>query len=490
MYRTGDLVQRRADGALVFRGRADGQVKVRGFRIEVGEIEAALTHAPGVAQAAVVARSLDGETRLRAYVVPRAGEASPAPAELRRVLAGRLPPYMIPAEFVTLPALPLTASGKLDRAALGEAPGASPEARARPTPATDAERRLAGLFAQVIGIPSPGASESFFDLGGHSLQAVRLMLEIEREFGVTLPVGALFADPTPARLAQRLSAAETAPIQEAISVVPLAGSGDGRPVFMVHWLERDLARHLGHTRPVYGLSLGLGVRPGLSPPSPDDLEDLAAHYADEIRRVQPRGPYQLIGHSLGGLVAFEMARRLVASGEAVAFLGLLDSHAPSILRRRRRLPLARQIVNVLATPAPQVMTYAAHQLLRALTALPLVRRRLATRVGESDVMKALGRRLAMRYRPVPYAGAVDVFQSRDASQSLLWMDLAPSAEGWRDLALGGVRVHDLDGDHMSIVRPPLTAATAKAIEAAMARADAESARPLQMSSPSPVASMA
>jgi amino acid adenylation domain-containing protein len=490
MYRTGDLARRRPDGTLAFHGRVDGQVKVRGFRIELGEIESILAQAPGVAQGAVTTRSDHGETRLVAYAAPRTGETLRASAEMRRFLASRLPAYMIPSEFVAIDALPLNVSGKLDRVALAAIAASTPNpAPRRQAGSTDLELRIAELFGRIIGVAAPGRDDSFFDLGGHSLQAMRLVSEIEREFGVRLRVGDLFATPTAAGLALKLEAGDAGRPDQAVSLVALATTGVGRPLFMVHWIERELARRLGASRPVYGLSLGLAASPGHKLDLLEDIESLAAHYLDEVRKVQPAGPYQFIGHSFGGLIAFEMARRLAASGERVSFLGLLDTHAPSAHRARRRLPLARQVANILRTPAPHVLRFGAARLLRLLAALPAVRRRLAVRVAEGHVMRALGRRLALRYIAQPYLGAVDVFQSRGDGASLRWTPIAPAAEGWRELALGGVWVHDLPGDHMAMVKDPLAAVTASAIEAAIARPLAPSATPAQ-ASPRPVASMA
>jgi amino acid adenylation domain-containing protein/non-ribosomal peptide synthase protein (TIGR01720 family) len=222
LYCTGDLARRRADGVLEFVGRADTQVKIRGFRVEPGEVEAALAAHPAVAQAVVVPRGEgpDGK-RLIAYLV--AGEApAPAPKELRAWLAARLPAHMIPSFFVALPALPLTANGKLDRQAIAGFP-APERAGALPipptsltprTPLTPLETELAAIWSEVLGIPAPGTAEHFFELGGHSLAATQVIARIRDRFGVELPLAAFFAAPTIAGLAERVAAGQRGGAEE------------------------------------------------------------------------------------------------------------------------------------------------------------------------------------------------------------------------------------------------------------------------------------
>ncbi|MBN6040525.1 non-ribosomal peptide synthetase [Amycolatopsis sp. 195334CR] len=203
MYRTGDVVRWRADGELEFLGRVDDQVKVRGFRIEPGEVEAVLTRHEAVTQAAVVAREdRPGDKRLVAYVV--AAEADPA--EVLAFLTERLPGYLVPSAVVALDALPLTTHGKLDRRALP-----APEfGGAHQEPRTAAERKLCALFADVLGVPVIGTDQSFFELGGHSLLAMRLVARVRTAFGVELGVRALFEAPTAGALARRLADAGAA----------------------------------------------------------------------------------------------------------------------------------------------------------------------------------------------------------------------------------------------------------------------------------------
>jgi acyl carrier protein len=199
MYRTGDLARWRSDGVLEYAGRSDQQVKVRGFRIEPGEIEAVLLGYPGIAHAAVIARGSGAATRLHAYVVPAAGH-TPDPADQRRFVAERLPEYMHPATITVIPKLPLAPNGKLDRAALPEPDTAVAAYR----PPRDArEEKLCALFAEVLGVETVGIDDSFFDLGGHSLLATRLTARIRTLLGVELPLRTIFDHPTVSAVSAR-----------------------------------------------------------------------------------------------------------------------------------------------------------------------------------------------------------------------------------------------------------------------------------------------
>jgi acyl carrier protein len=202
-YRSGDLARWLPGGELDYHGRADQQVKVRGFRIEPGEIEAALLGHPAVRAAVVVAAADgDGERRLVAYLVAAPGAELPAVGELRAWLGERLPEYMVPGAFVGLPALPLTANGKVDRRALPAAGGAGLAAAvAYAAPRTPTEEALAGLWREVLKVERVGVDDDLFDLGAHSLLAVRLIARIRDTFGVELPLRSLYEAPTVARLA-------------------------------------------------------------------------------------------------------------------------------------------------------------------------------------------------------------------------------------------------------------------------------------------------
>ncbi|MGW8700653.1 amino acid adenylation domain-containing protein [Streptomyces eurythermus] len=329
MYRTGDLARWTADGEVEYLGRTDHQVKLRGQRIEPGEIEAALAALPGVDAACALVR----EDRLVAYVTGGAD-----PAEVRTALARELPEHMVPAAVVALDAFPLSPNGKLDRREL-PAPVFAGAAGTRPF-VSAREEALTGLFAEVLGAAGVGPDDAFFDLGGTSLLAVRLIGRVREEFGRELTLGSLFEAPTPAALAARLDA--TAPASDhALGVVlPLRADNGGTPLFAIHpagglaWCYAGLTARLGPGRPVYGLQArGLSGEEEL----PRTLQEEAEDYAARIREIQPHGPYRLVGWSVGGVLAHTVAVLLQEAGERVELLALLDAF-PSEQWRERPAP--------------------------------------------------------------------------------------------------------------------------------------------------------
>jgi thioesterase domain-containing protein len=324
MYRTGDLVRWTADGQLVFAGRADDQVKVRGFRVEPGEIEAVLASHETVSQAAVVVREdRPGDRRLVAYAVPAADREAGA-AALREFAGSRLPDYMVPAAVVVVESLPVTVNGKLDRAALPAPDFAVAGGRA---PATPLEEALCGLFGEVLGLEDVSADVPFFALGGDSHLAMRLIARIRSVLNTELSIRTLFTAQTVEDIARSLDGISG---READGLLlPISTGGDKPPVFCVHpstglsWCYSALTGLLPPDRPVYGLQArGYGTDEKL----PETIQEMAADYFEQIRTVQPTGPYHLVGWSFGGVVAQAVATHIQEQGEEVSLLVSLDGY--------------------------------------------------------------------------------------------------------------------------------------------------------------------
>ncbi|NEC68466.1 amino acid adenylation domain-containing protein [Streptomyces sp. SID9727] len=334
MYRTGDLARWRADGTLDYLGRTDDQVKIRGHRIELGEIEAALLGRSDVAQGVVIVREdVPGDRRLTAYVVPTAGTAVDT-AAIRADLTSVLPGYMVPSATVVLDAIPLTVNGKLDRRALPAPDRTAVPAASYREPRTGDERLVCGVFAEVLGLERVGIDDNFFELGGHSLLAVTLVEKLRSTLGVALGIRNLFETPTVESLVRGLSRPAGA---DGLKVLlPLRTEGTRPPFFAVHpagglsWCYAPLTGIMPEAWPLYGLQArGLSEEGAL----PGSVKEMAADYLARIREVQQSGPYHLLGWSLGGVVAHEMAVQLQEAGEEVAALVVLDAY-PSAGRER------------------------------------------------------------------------------------------------------------------------------------------------------------
>ncbi len=343
LYRTGDLVRLLPDGNLAFLGRIDQQVKVRGYRIELDEIEGLLASCPGVSQAAVAAREdVKGGKRLVGYVVPSA--QAPSAQELRAYLRTKLPDYMIPSAFVTLKALPQTPNGKIDRNGL---PAPKPQTGEYVPPRDDIELAVQRLWQQVIGLAPIGIKDDFFELGGHSLLGASLIEACNRLFKIRLPSSVLFNCSTVETLADAIRQKET--LLPYCPLVPLQKGGGRRSLFCIHaaggsaFRYMALAGCLGADQPVYGLQAS-GLEPG--EPLAPSVEAMAAAYIEAIRAVQPQGPYRLLGWSFGGLVAYEMASQLKRSSETIALLTLLDTPRPWSAQSARMTE--REIIAALA----------------------------------------------------------------------------------------------------------------------------------------------
>jgi len=327
LYRTGDLVRYHPDGNVNFIGRADSQVKLRGFRIELAEIETIINQHPRVETCAVVlTRDADGEGRLAAYVV--GDETGNLKDDLREFLRGKLPDFMLPSAFVFLSALPLNANGKVDRKHLPPPGPVTPTPHPAVVPRDATEAILTQIWKELLNVPSVGTRDNFFELGGHSLLVLRLLARIEKSFGKALPVATVFQVPTVEGLARFLREEPREQGVRSRSIVPIQPMGSRPPLMLVHgagggmfWGYANLAELLGNDQPVYGFKAAevSEVTDGTT------IEAMAADFVGQLRAFQPHGPYYLGGYCFGGNVAYEMARQLVSQGQEVALLALMNS---------------------------------------------------------------------------------------------------------------------------------------------------------------------
>ena len=461
LYRTGDLVRWLPDGTLEFIGRVDDQIKVRGFRVEPGEIEAALARHPKV-RASVVAmrRAPDGDTRLIGYVV---GDGPFNSRELREFLGRTLPEYMIPTAFVDVPyRLPLGPNGKVDRRALPEPEDVS-KASVRVAPRDELERQLVEIWRDVLSVGSVGIRDSFFDLGGHSLLAVRLFAQLEDRLGVFLPLATLFEVSTIEGLGALIRRG-TRPASGR-SLVAIQPTGSRPPLFVIPGVSgsvlgyHTLARLLGPDQPIYGLQ-SRGLDGTVAPLT--QIEDIAASYITEIRDVRPDGPYHLVGLCMGGVVAYEMAQQLHAAGQEVALLGLIETWPPETAssvgpQRAARVPaVLRFMAERLRPYVETVRRLRGRERLRYLVGRLKVLAEIAVKRdlprgarGELThyAVAQANMHALQRYTPRPYPAAVVLFcaEGRPA---------APGADprlAWRELVLGGVDVRTAPGDDSGLM---------------------------------------
>lgn len=505
LYRTGDLCRYRPDGCLEFFGRIDQQVKIRGNRVELGEVEARLLEFPEVSQAAVVAHGMDsGAKTLVAFVSPVNGHA-PDHAELSDFLRSKVPSYMIPNAFVVLDKLPINANGKIDRRSL-QVPktatlDAGTESELEVRELTPTETTLTQHWKELLRVSEVGLDDHFFSLGGHSLLGMRLFSRIQKTWDISLPLATLYKAPTVRQLARIVDEAlkpepqatlavngsngshakispseepetrsfETAPASSsnsslAATTIAIQPKGDHRPVFAVHGGDGgilfycNLAERLGEERPFYAFEAPALTAGG---PIPDEsVETTATRYVSELRKVQSEGPYLLCGYSFGGVIAYEMAHQLTSEGEEIAFLGLIDTENPAA--RTRKYSVAERVafnwnkrsaedagvMERLSKLSKRVGSGIAYRLwfeMEGAAARSLPPSKNTGWLRQAQIRLSYERAMN-NYVPKPFDGKLTFFRAEKGNDKF---ELSEDY-GWGHLVSRGVDIFDVPGNHVTI----------------------------------------
>jgi len=462
IYKTGDLGKWLPDGTLAFLGRNDFQVKIRGFRIELGEIEAALQQQPEVNDAVVLAKKdSSGDARLLAYYT---ADGNVADELLRTRLTAQFPDYMVPAFFIKMVSFPLTANGKLDRLALPE-PDFLAAAQHYIAPRNTLECLVAGVWQKVFKIEQVSVQANFFALGGHSLLAVQLVSALA-QIGVEISISELFTHASIAELASYY--AQLSDISSNFETIPLRASGTGTPLFLVYEVSGELfygpalVQHMDSGFPVYGLAA-----PAISETPLRTIYSMAARCVEQIRAIQPVGPYRVAGWSFGGMLAYEIASQLIGANQEVSFLGLLDtplttqSELPEL-----ELPDTQFLLQVMASELSAAVTDQQQPLTEldfpGLVQFCQIQGLIPEQLSINDVQLFIKRwrnhLLAYNdYHPQAISNPLTLFSATDNASddhSLGWQNLLPTSQ---------IQVIPVSGNHQTMMDDPHVLSLAKAI---------------------------
>ena len=469
MYRTGDVGKFLEDGRIQYLGRNDYQLKIRGFRIEPSEIESKLNDLDDIEESLVMVQEEENDnSRLVAYVIVKNNkEKEDLILKWRAELIDHFPFYMVPNEFIILPEFSLTDNGKIDRNRLVKA-STHKENSLNAERISELEKKVIIIWSSTLKIDSIGLDDDFFMLGGHSMIAAQVMQRLHRETGIRLPLTALFEAPTVKKLSLLIEQKGNNSLWK--SLVSIKPGGDRLPLYIVHGaglnvlIFHKLAMNLDPEQPVYGLQArGLN---GIDDPF-DNMEKIASYYISEILEQNPNGPYNLAGYSFGGVVAFEMAKQLKAMGKSINMVAIFDTSVDNSTKPRTwLLRVLKRIQNsliyikfniqLLINDPIQTIHYRLvnrkYKMLRMLSKFRLIRES----AGHEKYLKHSGKinrkldHAYENYKLTPYNGSVDLFR---VTHRMYHVD-DPVYFGWKPLALGGVFIHEIPGDHSTFLLSP------------------------------------
>ena len=486
LYRTGDLGKIHPNGEIQCFGRIDNQVKIRGFRIEPTEIEAALLAIAGVDKAIVIQRDdVTKDTCLIAYLVTEtnkeinteASSSTPNGSMIKVELGKTLPNYMVPDFVVFINSFPLTVSGKIDRKALPKPVMASATAEHQNKKLSTTENLLAEIWKDLLGINEVCVDNNFFELGGHSLLAVKMMVAIEKKFAMRLPISVLLTHPTISELSRKIDHGHSEHLSGV--VIPIRTEGKKPPVFLIHGsglnvvLFQSIIPNLDNDQPIYGIqALGLHHAEEI----PQTIEEIASRYIKEIIEVQPDGPYNVVGYSLGGFIAFEIARQLKAIGKEIKLLGVIDTDTGrNILPENSKADigyfLKRQVKKVpfifksfLKAPS-ETLKYQLNMTKSRF--LSLVDKEIdGSDQTSTDYEKAIARRYHDAYNKYLLEETdvkVSLFR---VTERLYYLDDL-NYLGWDRFAKQGVTVFEIPGDHKTFLSAPNHISFAQILQTAL-----------------------
>jgi amino acid adenylation domain-containing protein len=457
MYRTGDLGRMMPDLNMEFMGRKDNQVKIQGFRVELGEIESVLNSCGLVTSAVVLAKDgADGKKMLVGYIVPK-GKYEREP--VIDFLKTKVPHYMVPAVWIELSELPLTSNGKIDRKALPEVDQATAVKKSYLEPATETEKVMAALWKESMGLDHISAEDNFFELGGHSLMAVRILSKFEKKTGKNLQLAVLFKYPNIRSLSDFIDNSQSESIYK--SLVPIKASGNKAPIYIIHGEGLNvlnfshLVTYMDSEQPIYGLQ-ALGLMGDDQPL--ENLPDIAGHYIKEIMQHNPSGPYLLAGYSFGGYVAVEMRKQLTAMGRQVKMLMMFDTNAEKT-EYKDWMILPKKVKRNLPKLLSFIKSLLSHPLALAKQQYQLFTQKRLEKTSKHDAksfyqkIKNIKQKHLVAFRKYPMEAFDDKVYLYRADICVHYVNDYEFL-GWKKFAKKGVELYHIPGDHLSMLLPP------------------------------------